>query len=429
MRLFNNKDLKIILVFSTLLSVLLIAVYGVINYYDSTSYIDAWNSLKEGRLDSLRTPVYPVFLHVMSVIFGQRFFLFGAICVQHLVFIVSLYYFYKLLAFFFDSKKTMFWLTLIYGCLPTISSWNNCILTESLAISGTVFLLFSAFKTYENPSLFNGVLLTVILLFLLFLRPIFIYIIPVFIVIFLILLLSRDRENKKGALTIGASVLITAIACIFYMREFKKEYGIFATSSVSVVNQYCLSRKYGLIDPKLIKDESIRSDIEAFILANGEEDVDLPIIWDESLELFQNYKLDVLQKNIRESSGHDLIAIARSIKSRLMSSGEKPLFFTPMWISIISILCTAFGIYLSTLYLFLLLFTFFLVIWIIKQRTIPRRTLLLYMLGVSNIVVAIVGAQDEWGRLILPSMPIWFILFAEFIQTISIKSISSVSLR
>lgn len=108
MRLFNNKDLKIILVFSTLLSVLLIAVYGVINYYDSTSYIDAWNSLKEGRLDSLRTPVYPVFLHVMSVIFGQRFFLFGAICVQHLVFIVSLYYFYKLLAFFSTQRKQCF---------------------------------------------------------------------------------------------------------------------------------------------------------------------------------------------------------------------------------------------------------------------------------------------------------------------------------
>lgn len=428
MKIALNKDFRIVLGISALLSIFLITIYGVVVYYDTTSYIDAWTSLQHGHIDSLRTPVYPVFLHALSTIFGQQHYLFIAICLQHLIFLVSLFFFYKLLKYFCGSKRTLFWLSLIYGCFPAISSWNNCILTESLAISGTVFLLYSTFKTYQNPSIINGTILTVILLLLIFLRPIFIYIIPVYIVTSIILL-SSSAKDKKGALAIGASALITALSSFLYMCEFKKEYGIYATSSVSVVNQYCISRKYGLMNTKLITDNSVKSDIEAFILANGEEDVDLPIIWEESQDLFHKYKLETLQKEIRESSCHNLIAIARSVKTRLMDSGSKPLLFSPMWISIISIVCSALGIYLSTLYLFLVLFTVILVAWVIKNKSIPWKTLLLFMLGVSNIVVAIVGAQDEWGRLIFPSMPIWFILFSQVLQIAKFKPISSVSLH
>ena len=155
MKIALNKDFRIVLGISSLLSIFLITIYGVVVYYDTTSYIDAWTSLQHGHLDSLRTPVYPVFLHALSIIFGQQHYLFIAICVQHLIFLVSLFFFYKLLTYFCGSKRMLFWLSLIYGCFPAISSWNNCILTESLAISGTVFLLYSTFKTYENPSIIN----------------------------------------------------------------------------------------------------------------------------------------------------------------------------------------------------------------------------------------------------------------------------------
>ena len=409
MRLRLNKDLKTVYIFATLCSLVLIAGFGVCEIYDSFSYIDAWDSLSEGRLDALRTPVYPLFLHGLSVVFGLRHYLFAAICFQHLFFLGSLYFFYRLLERFCSSRTLVFYLALIYGVLPAITSWNNCILTESLALSGTVILLELVFRTMENPSAFRAVLIALLLTLLLLLRPIFIYIIPVFIVFFLALLLGR--KGKKGAWCIGTGVLLSSLCFILYMHEFKKEYGIFASSNVSIINQYYMARQNNLIDTTAIRDARLRADIGEYFLQHGERVEDLSLVWEEAQEIVTRHRLDVIRESLETTARGNAFETLRSVKNRFVSSAQKPLWFSPIWR--ISVCFYSFGFFLNTLYLFLLVYSLILVCQIFKHRKLPWNTLLLYMLGISNIIVAVVGAQDEWGRLIFPSMPIWFILVGQ----------------
>ena len=401
-----SKDLKTVYVFAVLCSLLLIAGFGVCEIYDSFSYIDAWDSLSEGRLDALRTPVYPVFLHVLSVLFGLRHYLLAAICFQHLFFLVSLGSFYRLAERFCTSHETVFWLSLVYGVLPAITSWNNCILTESLALSGTVILLEAVFRTKEKPTVLRAVFVALLLTLLLLLRPIFIYIIPVFIVYSVALQIGR--KGRKGGWYIGAGVLLSSLCFILYMNEYKKEYGIFSSSNVSIINQYYIARQNNLIDTTAIRDEGLKADIGQYFLRHGEKVEDLSLVWEEAQEIVTRHRLDVIRESLETTARGNLVETARSVKNRFVSSAQKPLWFSPIWR--ISVCFYTFGFYLNTLYLFLLLYTLFLLYRIFKNKSLPWDTLLLYMLGVSNIIVAVVGAQDEWGRLIFPSMPIWFLL-------------------
>lgn len=402
-----NKDLGIIYLVSALCSVVLIAIFGVCEIYDSSSYIRAWDALSEGRLDALRTPVYPLFLHGLYVVFGPGSFLFAAICVQHLVFLLSLRLLYSLLGQCRLSPGSVFWMTLIYGCLPAITSWNNCILTESLALSGTIALLYLVFRTDEHPTVAHAASVTCILLFLLLLRPIFIYLIPV-LLFYSLLLLFRPRTKKKGGWLLGGGVLLSAICFLLYMNEYKKEYGIFSTSNVSVINQYFIARQSGLIDPESIRDARLKSDIELYFQIHGGKDEEPSFLWEEAQDIAANHNLLVIQENLKTAMGHNLMNSIRSVKDRFMDSAQKPLLFSPIWK--ISILFLAWGFSLSTLYLCLLLFPIYLVLWVIRKREIPWKSLLLYLLGISNILVAVLGAQGEWNRLIFPSMPIWFLL-------------------
>ena len=70
----KNKDLAIIYAYAIASSSILILGWGVQETFDSSSYISAWDSFNNGKIDMLRTPVYPVFLGVMKIIFGEHFF-------------------------------------------------------------------------------------------------------------------------------------------------------------------------------------------------------------------------------------------------------------------------------------------------------------------------------------------------------------------
>ena len=50
---------------------------------------------------------------------------------------------------------------------------------------------------------------------------------------------------------------------------------------------------------------------------------------------------------------------------------------------------------------------------IYKKKYMPVFSILLLLLGLSNIVVSIVGAQFNWARLILPSMPIYLLMLGQ----------------
>ena len=401
------KHLSIIYLGAFVVSAFLVLKWGLIPNSDGESYITAWQAFSHGRLDQLRTPVYPLFLHVIQSIFGPKAFLTAAILVQHLLFLISVYFFYSLTKSLFGSS-TAFWVTLFYAVFPSISSWNNLIMTESLAISGSVFLLWTIHRLRRRPSFLYGILLTVIVIFLLFLRPAFIYLLPV-LGVFSVLLFWKN-EIFPAILILSGSI-ISCLLMLAYMAEYKKEYGIFAVSDVSIINQYYIARNSDIIDPSLTKNTDLQHAIEEFLINNG-EDAYVHIAFFEALDLCEQFSLPDIQSLLKESPKANPQITLSSLLSRALLSGKEN-FFNSRVIPI-DRLTMAVGLNMNTLYLFLIIFVFILCRWIFYQKNIPPFSSLLLMLGISNIIVAVVGAQNDWGRLIQPSMPIWLLLFAQF---------------
>ena len=400
----GNKALFIPLLCSVVIAVVLTIAYGVIQPYDTISYIDAWSSLEQGRPDMLRTPVYPFILHLMQVIFGFRF-LFATVFLQYLVFFISIWFFHRL-ADFYCSPKASFWVTLVYAACPPLCVLNNLILTESFAISGCVILLYLAHRLIQSPSWDKAFLFTGQVLILLFLRPAFVYILPVFAAFSLLLFFQRN----KAALLLLTGVLISSLCLIGYMGVFQKEYGVFAPSSVSIVNQYSLARISGYLDPADSPDSLLKEDLTSLIEAHGDKVETVNTATLEGFDLCKSHKLSDIKSTVTAGRKRVPSTVAKELIARFFSSCTKSTFVFVVWVPFLNRLTEAFCPPLGVLYLFILFYTIVFCIRSIQSRSILPYSALFLMLEISSIIVAIVGAQSDWGRLLAPTTPIWLLL-------------------
>ena len=419
-----SKDLKTIYIFAVICSVILVFGWGVLTSPDSVTYINAWDNYSVGKLDMLRTPIYPIFLGAVKVIFGERMFCMVAICIQHLLFLISIRYFYKLAHLLSNSANITFWLTLFYAIIPPITTWNNYILTESFAISGTVFLVYVAIKIFEGFKLFYTVYFTVLLSILVLLRPALIYLLPVFAVIWIYFFFKKANAIGLGG-TCG--VLIATICLLTHMKAFEKEYGIFASSSVNTVNQTHISRQYGLLNPDVIDNPKLKADIIASYEKYGREMEDYELAGREAGRLFRDYDLKTKNDAIYASYKSYPTQWVKKCFGRLYRSAKKSLFLTMA--GGFATIFDAIGFNLNTLYLFLIIYIIILSYWTLYKRRLSVISFLLYMLGVSNIIVSIIGAQGEWERLILPSMPLYLLMFGQLCTMFKVKSPLSIDFK
>lgn len=401
----ENKDLAIIYACAIASSIILILGWGVQETLDSPTYVSAWDNIANGKIDIFRTPVYPIFLGVMKNIFGE-YFLEGAICVQHIIFLLSLRYFYRLALTITNSEKITFGITLFVGAIPYIITWNNFILTESFAISGTIFILYLIQQLSEKCLWTYTLNFTILLSILILLRPAFAYMLPVFGVTWILIVL---KKRKKIVVLSGIlSVAVPSLSLLAYMKAFEKEYGIFASSSVSTINQVCIAHDYDLLNAEVIEDPQLRKDI---IVPQFKKDILEHRLWDR-------YELKTINEAIMSSNKSQPMKYIQKCFGRLYRSSTFPLFLTS--IPGITTIKDMIGISLGTLYLFLIIYTIIILYWSLKKRVFPLITALMYMLGVSNIIVVIVGAQLEWNRLILPSFPLFLLMFGQ-VCTIFVK--------
>lgn len=418
-----NKYLNIILTVGAIISVLMIILKGVWIFPDSSSYIRAWDLYSNFEIDSLRTPVYPIFLGVIKTIFGSNLFQIVAIIIQHIVFLCSVAFLYKMAKWFIHSEKIVFILTLLYTIVPAfIICWNNAILTESFAISGMVFLMYVTISMLKEFSFTKLFLHTALLLIMIFLRPALVYILPVFAVSWLYFIFVK-KERKLGFAALS-SVVIVSLCLLSYMKVFENRFGIFASSIVNVNNQLFIARQYGLLDPDEISDKQLKEAVIQSYKDNGEyirEHSKMKIVYKDIWPFDIKAKNEAINKSYK---AHPLKVAKKSIVRLLLASDWSMTGYSDHFVNGPSEINRLFdwGFKLKHLFFMLFIYGFILIYVLIKKNTFPFFSILFFMLGVSNIIVAVVGAQAEWSRLILPSMPLYLIMFGQFFNFTEIKS-------
>jgi len=373
-----------------------------------------------GTPDWFRTPVYPAFLASLKWIFGEGLYLWAAIIIQHLVFLCSVVCLYRICQKVIPNDSISFWITFFYAVYPYISSLNSYIVTESFSISGTVFLLFLALRLKEYGMWKDALLSMFQLAFLLLLKPALVYLVPLLIVLWGYTFFIKGK--RRNALLGIAGVIIAGLCLVSYMQAFKKHYGVFSTSVVSTLNNYHIARTYGLLKPELIEDPSVRADLEKSIEINGECPKDIYLLYNEAVQMVQDHSMQTIGHVVSTCMRYSPMNSLKALISRLYSSADDPLLVKGIDASQWGhLLC----FHISTLYLFLLIYTILLVLWFVRHRSIPWFTALIYMVGISQIIVSVIAAQWDWGRLLLPALPAYLLMIGQICQLITIKSLHS----
>lgn len=245
---------KIFNIYVLLAITLLLAIKGVLSpqdftrWYDTKTYINAWDLLKAGDIDTLRTPLYPIFIGLLRDIFGYNVGMHMVIALQWLIFGIATVYLWKSLKICGLGRVPAFVLLLFSFTLNiSCAEWNNSILTESLSISLGAFLIYFALKAWLDRSLPHILALVLTGFLLVALRPGNIYVVPI---IGLMLIMSAIyRKSKNWWIGLGA-LAGCCIAILIYCNEINKQIGVFTPSRVSIVNSYACARGGGLINPE-----------------------------------------------------------------------------------------------------------------------------------------------------------------------------------
>lgn len=413
----RNKSispLSIIYLLAIANSFVQILYYRHLVCFDTASYIHAWNNYRVGMMDMGRTPVYPSFIGFFKSIFAGNVYLDMVAVAQHVLFLVSIYIFYQLISDLV-SRRISLWTTAFYALYPTMAIWSSTILTESLAMTGSVFFLYFLFRYIKNARVKDIFMANVLLSLLLFLRPSFIYLLPITLLV-TSLLLATNKTSRFHKIMGVLLTLMTCTSLLVYMHKFKQNYGVFSTSAVSTTNGYWIARQEGMIHPELTSDPEFRAFISTSIAKYGVCMKERT--YDEAGIAEMRFGLSAVQDVVSKANDSQTGTSIRGMLKRVAIASHFPVFVTK---SASRVYCDYLGISLFVVYLFLFGYSLLLIVKIIRGKKLLLKSMTLAMIPISNLIVIILAAQDEWNRLFLPSIPIVCIMFSQLLNMFQIR--------
>lgn len=377
--------------------------------YDTNSYVAAWEAISSFHLDLWRTPVYPLFIGLTKYLFGSHFLMAGII-IQHLIFLISIRYFYMLTQGVIKSESTAWWATAFYALYPCVATWNCFNLTEPFAIYSMIFMLYCALTAYLKNSVFHLVAWGGWLLFQIFLRPAQIYILPIFFAGWL-LLYFKNKDQSKIIVGGVAGTLLASCCILIYMYAFKNSYGVFTPCGVGIVNKYYMARRDGTLITDQIADPRFKNFVEERNRVFEDGKGTIIDLFEESQDAVYTFGLKQVSDVVSNSTQNTLRHQVRMAFRRLRTASNDNLFTT--YIRKFTIVTDIWGVRINFAYILLLIYPFVLLRWYTKVGQIPWFSSLLFMVGACHMLIIIVACQNIWGRLVLPVVPVYIIMFSQ----------------
>lgn len=217
---------------------------------DSVSYIAAsqtvFDRLFQGIPDRDRTPFYPMVLALARFLFGAERQFAAVVLFQRAISLLSVYFFYRTARLLLKSLRLAFLASLYYACFPAVLSYNAAVLTESLAVSGTVLLLYCLISPLDSPGGYGRTSVAGLsVFFLIMLRPAFFYLLPILLLFFGLRLVLKRKTRLRDALGLTATCL-SMLLVLGYCQIFKRHYDIFHVSVIPYLNQFHIVIQSGL---------------------------------------------------------------------------------------------------------------------------------------------------------------------------------------
>ena len=403
-------NIKTIYILATLHSIILIVYCGRQWYSDTLSYIAAWDVISNYQIDMWRTPVYPIFLGILKTLFGIENYLFIGTIIQHFIFLISIYYFYQLSISIIKSYDISISITAFYAIYPCVATWNCFMITEPFTIYGTIFMLYCALKAYQENSTFYITSYAFWTIFIIFLRPAQIYILPVFLVGWILILFKEKRLTK--VIASGISIIcLSTLLLLLYCQSYNNNYGLFLPSGIGVINKYYIARLDGDIKPEHTNNEGLKNYIKETIDTHGQSysggtDHDLYM---ETEKAIYTYGLKEVSDLVSQTAQSDTKTFLRRFLQRIHKAANDKLFETYIhkWRNVTDII----GVNIKVVYWLLISFPFIIIYLARKTKQTQIIPIILYLLGASHIFIITYSCQNVWDRLIIPAVPVYLVMF------------------
>ena len=375
-------------------------------FYDTSSYSYLEDYQSEfGEINAFRTPVYPIFLKIVGI-FGDDSVdeLYANVtAAQESISLISVAFFYLLMRKLTKSKVTQSIATLYYGCLPSIFTYNLCILTESLSISFVVFFLYAFCCYLEKKKISQQI---------------------IFFAIFWIFQFFIAKEERKKT---GIGALSTVVVCLIlggYSWLNQVQNGFWGLSYVNIINQTDIildMKLYGSYENNPIDDQITQ------IIVENYDATDAPwyVAKDKVLEQFSHGTLgEYNQRCIKHNLKSYLIGQIRrivelgstNINTTLVNRYEGN---TQRYL--IAFSQCVFPLNIGFVFLiigFELIYFLWKCIRKEKWKLIEQMRFFAMILMAGILSVTLLGAQAEYTRLIVPILSICILLVAESIEKI-----------
>ncbi len=247
----------------------IIALIQIIFYQQNTSYVTGWDTfdyerswsqekILSGTLDG-RTPIYPFIIKAFEFLFGNDLWTVFLSKGQIIVSFISIIFLYKTFRLLIKSEKLTAVITLLYGISIAVIGWNICLLTESFALSGTVFMSYLLIYYIKNKKIRYGIFSIILAFLITFLRPACISYIAILFAFFLLHPLFNKQRKEKDFICLGVS-LITIILTLSYATVFYKQTQIFSISDAKTRQDLYVCILQGFY--KNINDEQFEKYVE-----------------------------------------------------------------------------------------------------------------------------------------------------------------------
>ncbi len=386
---------------------------------DTASYINFPFNIFKGEISDLRTPIYPYFIKIIKV-FSEDNLLQNIKIVQSIISFLTINAFYNISKILFKKRAVTVAVTLVYGLNPSIINYDFCVLTESLSLNAAVVFLYLFVNFIQKPNVIKSISLTIFTLFLIMLRPSFLFTIGIVIIFWGIrfILLRKELAISLSGLTTSFFVVLSLIG---YTRMNNEKNGCKALTCLSTVNQFENLSRFHLLDSDC--DNEI-SKVALNYYRNSENTKEI---------LYQNLSYNRMSKFVRccifsnftdyaQNTWHKIIKLGNETTRSTLALNENGLWGIP------DIYANLFSIRFLVLYIFLL-FDLVISIYIyLKYYKILWIKIFIWLFIVGQFFTIIIGSFAEYQRLFSIALPFVTVLFFYYIDLL-IFSLEKIKLR
>lgn len=388
---------------------------------DGWTYVQAMDSLTLLTPDEVRTPMLPLMLKICISILGWSWGLIAVMFINWGCYLLSLKAIWQIGWYLRLRPALTALVVLTLVIFPGFWVFNNMIMTECLSICSAILLLWLAARYLLSPSTVNVLISGGVLIFMVFLKPQLVFFLPLMCAFWLIAGWKRPRQLIAPAIVLILNIFLIHL----YTAEMHRIYGVSSLTHASTDNLYCLLRTDGLIIPEEIPDAHLRTQFQAnYDSVPSGWDVKQRLKFSDEVATYtwadQQFLVDnALKRHPAAALRGAAVRLGRSMTSLLFYRTADLAIFWPerdalysAWSGLDTSIGVSFiyplqNLNIIPIYVGVAIWALFTVVWIsiaVRRRSFPLWQALLSATFLTCLLTAVVGAMDNWGRLLAPAL-------------------------